>query len=114
MFIRATSVLALLMLANAANGQAPDRDGLEFFETKIRPVLVDNCFKCHTGKKPKADLALDVNRVAFPVDEPHALTPRLGQQHPQLVDWQARDENDSNTKSEEARVPVKHLPPRCW
>ena len=26
---------------------------------KIRPVLVDNCFKCHTGKKPKADLLLE-------------------------------------------------------
>jgi hypothetical protein len=34
--------------------------GVEFFETKIRPVLVQNCYKCHSsGKEPKGGLALD-------------------------------------------------------
>src|SRR5207248_3130450 len=34
---------------------------VEFFETKIRPLLVDNCFKCHsaTSEKLKAQLHLD-------------------------------------------------------
>src|SRR5207302_1586388 len=39
--------------------QDADREGTEFFETKIRPVLVEHCFKCHSGKKTKADLWLD-------------------------------------------------------
>jgi mono/diheme cytochrome c family protein len=30
-----------------------------FFETRIRPLLADNCFKCHTGNKPKGKLRLD-------------------------------------------------------
>src|SRR5437867_4979890 len=35
--------------------------GAEFFESKIRPVLVDNCFKCHSAAAPKlkANLHLD-------------------------------------------------------
>ncbi|MFP6902613.1 MAG: c-type cytochrome domain-containing protein, partial [Verrucomicrobiia bacterium] len=33
---------------------------LEFFEKKIRPVLVSECFKCHSkGKKIKGELRLD-------------------------------------------------------
>src|ERR1700732_3987413 len=33
---------------------------VQFFETKVRPVLVEHCFKCHGDvKKPKADLRVD-------------------------------------------------------
>ncbi|PHX58497.1 MAG: hypothetical protein CK522_03855 [Opitutia bacterium] len=32
---------------------------LEFFESKIRPVLVSECYECHDAKKQKADLRLD-------------------------------------------------------
>jgi hypothetical protein len=28
----------------------PTADGIEFFETKIRPVLVERCYECHSGK----------------------------------------------------------------
>jgi hypothetical protein len=31
----------------------------EFFETKIRPVLIDSCFKCHGGDKTASGLRLD-------------------------------------------------------
>ncbi len=36
-------------------------EGLAFFEKKIRPVLVQNCYKCHSAKakKLKAELYLD-------------------------------------------------------
>ncbi|MDF2440799.1 MAG: hypothetical protein JWN98_1783, partial [Abditibacteriota bacterium] len=30
-----------------------------FFETKIRPVLFENCMKCHGDKKQAAELRLD-------------------------------------------------------
>ncbi len=33
--------------------------GLEFFESKIRPLLVDVCVDCHGAKKQKGDLRLD-------------------------------------------------------
>lgn len=32
---------------------------LEFFETKIRPVLVAECYECHDAKKQKGDLRVD-------------------------------------------------------
>lgn len=42
----------------------PDRKGLDFFEAKIRPVLVRECYECHSakavaGKKLKGALLLD-------------------------------------------------------
>ena len=36
-----------------------DGDGTEFFETKIRPVLAEQCLKCHGEKKAKGGLRLD-------------------------------------------------------
>src|SRR5262249_20590884 len=31
----------------------PDPKGIEFFENKIRPVLVKNCYECHSAKADK-------------------------------------------------------------
>lgn len=31
----------------------PDTKGIEFFENKIRPVLVNNCYECHSSKSAK-------------------------------------------------------------
>lgn len=38
--------------------QAAD-DSAEFFEKRVRPVLMDQCFKCHGGEKTKAGLKMD-------------------------------------------------------
>src|SRR5437588_3031159 len=37
----------------AATGSACADDGIEFFETKIRPVLVEHCYKCHSHQAAK-------------------------------------------------------------
>jgi hypothetical protein len=49
------------MALGADEAGRPDPQALEVFEKKIRPVLVDQCFKCHSAqaKKPKAGLLLD-------------------------------------------------------
>ena len=59
-------MLIALLLTDAGflSAQAPDVKGIEFFETRIRPVLVEQCYKCHseearTNKKLKAKLLLD-------------------------------------------------------
>ncbi len=41
--------------------QAPSADGIAFFETHIRPLLVANCYACHSSKvsPPMAGLLLD-------------------------------------------------------
>ena len=33
-------------------------EGIQFFESKIRPLLVDNCHKCHGNEKQKGNLQL--------------------------------------------------------
>jgi hypothetical protein len=40
---------AFMQAATAADDPA----GLEFFENKIRPILVDNCYSCHSQQSPK-------------------------------------------------------------
>jgi hypothetical protein len=37
---------------------ADDAAGAEFFESKIRPMLVEKCNKCHGGDKPRGGLSL--------------------------------------------------------
>jgi mono/diheme cytochrome c family protein len=46
----------------AAGGAfAQSRADLQFFENKIRPILAENCYKCHNASegKPKGDLGLN-------------------------------------------------------
>ncbi len=51
---------------SSANGTqapalAPAQEGIEFFEKKIRPVLTDNCYQCHSAQAgtPQGGLLLD-------------------------------------------------------
>ncbi len=62
-------VLALVdisaLLPRALGADPPEAGGIEFFETKIRPVLVEHCYECHSSesKKLKGDLRLDLRRT---------------------------------------------------
>jgi hypothetical protein len=57
-------LLVLLLAAGAEAAQepaAPDPAGLELFEQKIRPILAEKCYSCHsaTAEKLKGNLYLD-------------------------------------------------------
>jgi len=55
-------ILVLLAALAAAGGRATAAETAEqseFFETKVRPVLADNCFRCHGPEKQKGGLRLD-------------------------------------------------------
>ena len=48
--------------ANRDGDEAPSASAVSFFEKKIRPVLVAECYECHSaekGKKVRGGLALD-------------------------------------------------------
>ena len=53
--------LILVVTALSATLARADDTGPQFFESKIRPLLADQCFSCHSAhaKKLKADLYLD-------------------------------------------------------
>ena len=48
-----------LALTSATHAGAKDVANIDFFETKIRPVLVEHCYECHAGPKARGGLALD-------------------------------------------------------
>ena len=62
--VRVLFVLALLLAPRAVALAAYDPQAIEFFENKIRPALVEHCYKCHDAaaekeKKLKGGLRLD-------------------------------------------------------
>jgi len=59
-FLRAAALLLLALLSLRAGAALAPKE-LEFFESKIRPILVNNCYKCHSkaSEKLKGGLRLD-------------------------------------------------------
>ena len=60
------SPIAVLLAA----AEEPSADELNFFETKIRPVLVERCYKCHSAEalrqnKLKGELQLDTREAVL-------------------------------------------------
>ena len=49
----------------ALQAASPTPEQLQFFETKVRPILAQNCHKCHGADKQKGDLRLDVHDMAL-------------------------------------------------
>ena len=48
-------LLAAVDALGAAQASQPQsKEGIDFFEKKIRPILVHNCYECHSGDKAKA------------------------------------------------------------
>lgn len=61
---RLAIVLIVFLLSRSAVAAEPDRRGLDFFESRIRPMLVKHCYECHSAgaagkKKLKGELLLD-------------------------------------------------------
>ncbi len=52
MSVRPLLALGFLLIASSVCGE-------DFFETKVRPVLAERCFKCHGAKEQKGGIRLD-------------------------------------------------------
>src|SRR5258706_310298 len=77
-----TKIYALLIVlffssALMAQPATPDRARLlEFFETKVRPVLAEQCFSCHGNlAKPKGGIRLDRKEFVFQASEEPLVVP---------------------------------------
>ncbi|QDV39440.1 DUF1549 domain-containing protein [Tautonia plasticadhaerens] len=63
---RSVAIATALLAANpifggsATANESPDPASLEFFEARIRPILVENCYTCHSAEtKPAGGLRVD-------------------------------------------------------
>lgn len=58
---RSASILGLLSCVWVGTGSAQPQgdEGLEFFESKIRPLMLDHCASCHGEDKQRSGLRLD-------------------------------------------------------
>ncbi len=59
-------VCSLLLVASARSAEPPKKpqpspspQAIEFFETRVRPLLVQHCLSCHGSEKQKSGLRLD-------------------------------------------------------
>ncbi|MDB6017911.1 MAG: Protein of unknown function (DUF1553)/Protein of unknown function (DUF1549)/Planctomycete, partial [Pedosphaera sp.] len=58
--LRGLVTLAGLLLVAHATAAEPTKAQTEFFENKIRPILANNCYKCHSHESPKLKGGLSV------------------------------------------------------
>jgi hypothetical protein len=60
-------VLGVLLLTASSRGRAATADdpGAAFFESRIRPILVEHCVSCHGPDKAKSGLRLDQRDLAL-------------------------------------------------
>ena len=59
--LAAVSALCAAAISASAADAKLTPDQIQFFEAKIRPILADHCYKCHSpsGEKIKGGLSLD-------------------------------------------------------
>src|SRR5262245_59564808 len=57
--------LILAVGAAAAAAPEPTPEQVKFFEEKVRPILAENCYKCHGDQEQKGNLRLDLREAAL-------------------------------------------------
>ncbi|MCH8150445.1 MAG: PSD1 domain-containing protein [Planctomycetes bacterium] len=58
-------VLGVLSAAQSVTADDLPREKLRFFESKVRPLLIERCIKCHGEKKQEGKLRLDLRVTAL-------------------------------------------------
>ena len=49
------SVLIFVVAASASAAEPDGRAGLDFFESRVRPIFVEHCYECHSGEAAKSE-----------------------------------------------------------
>ena len=63
--------------ASEGEGDALSPANVEFFEKKVRPLLVERCFECHSGNETNGGLSLESRSAILKGgDSGPALVPR--------------------------------------
>jgi hypothetical protein len=58
---RILALLLFVVVETAISAEPGGQEGIEFFESRIRPIFVEHCYKCHSGqaKRVEGGLRLD-------------------------------------------------------
>src|SRR5687768_13400510 len=56
---RQFSLLLLLTTVQIARAEGPSAEQVEYFEKKVRPLLVAKCFECHSEQNEESELRVD-------------------------------------------------------
>jgi mono/diheme cytochrome c family protein len=92
----------VFLCAPTARAQAPSQAGTEFFENKIRPILANNCYKCHSSQAAKLKGGLSL--------EYHESMLRGGDSGPAIVP--GNPENSLLIKAVRYQDPDLQMPPK--
>src|SRR4051812_3558295 len=88
----ATAAAAVVFFAGSSvlggEPSSPDTASIEFFETRVRPVLSDHCFGCHSAraKKLKGGLRLDGRDLVLKGGESGAAVVSGDPEHSRLIE----------------------------
>jgi len=77
---------ALCIAALGSFALADDPKGIDFFEKKIRPVLAEHCYECHSAAASKAKGGLKLDSRADHRDK--VVAPHVGQAASLPESWQ--------------------------
>jgi hypothetical protein len=64
MFFALATLASVVVQASAAPPEPPPEQ-VKFFEEKVRPILAENCYKCHGSEAQKGQLRLDLREAAL-------------------------------------------------
>ena len=56
-----TNHIAVLVCVILCSYSLSADDGIDFFEAKIRPLLVQHCYECHSGKTGVVESGFDMD-----------------------------------------------------
>ena len=59
--VRTTVLMAILVASAPA---APTSQQLAFFESKVRPILAEHCFECHSSKAKRLEAGIETRFAA--------------------------------------------------
>ncbi|MCE9605519.1 MAG: hypothetical protein K8U03_11550 [Planctomycetia bacterium] len=58
---RISALLLFVVVGTASSAEPNDQTDLEFFESRIRPIFVEHCYKCHSGQAQRIEGGLRVD-----------------------------------------------------
>ncbi len=102
------SALFALCSSPSARASDPTPEQIEFFEKKVRPVLVEHCYSCHAEKKDKGGLRLDTRDATLKGgDSGPALVP--GKPDDSLLIKAVRYNNSNIQMPPKGKIPAEQI-----